>query len=124
MKRKLLALLIIPVILCGCNTSNVKNNNSHAEITVNYPTDDTVNGYRPGGSGSMPDEISADSTVPTKPKPNETAATAYIGNSNSKKFHTPDCSSAKKLKDENRVSFKSREEAVSEGYKPCGRCKP
>ena len=32
MKRKLLALLIIPVILCGCNTSNVKNNNSHAEI--------------------------------------------------------------------------------------------
>ena len=55
MKRKLLALLIIPVILCGCNTSNVKNNDSHAEITVNYPTDDTVNGYRPGGSGSMPD---------------------------------------------------------------------
>ena len=72
----------------------------------------------------MPDEISADSTVPAKPKPNETAATAYIGNSNSKKFHTPDCSYAKKLKDENKVSFKTRDEAVNEGYKSCGRCKP
>lgn len=72
----------------------------------------------------MPDEISVDSTVPAKPRHNETAATAYIGNSNSKKFHTPDCSSAKKLKDENKVSFKTRDEAVNEGYKPCGRCKP
>ena len=116
MKRKLLALLIIPVILCGCNGSVADNAESHAQITVNYPSDDTVNGYRPGGS--------ADSTVPAKPKPNETAPTAYIGNSNSKKFHTPDCLYAKKLKDENRVSFKSREEAVSEGYDPCGKCKP
>ena len=124
MKRKLLALLIIPVILCGCNGSVGDNVESHAQITVNYPNDDTVNGYRPGGSGSMPDEIPADRTVPAKPKPNETAPTAYIGNSNSKKFHTPDCLYAKKLKDENRVSFKSREEAVSEGYAPCGKCKP
>ena len=124
MKRKLLALLIIPVILCGCNGSVADNAESHAQITVNYPSDDTVNGYRPGGSGSMPDEIPADSTVPTKPRHNETAATAYIGNSNSKKFHTPDCSSAKKLKDENKVSFKTRDEAVNEGFKPCSRCKP
>lgn len=57
MKRKLLALLIIPVILCGCNGSVADNAESHAQITVNYPSDDTVNGYRPGGSGSMPDEI-------------------------------------------------------------------
>lgn len=59
MKRKLLALLIIPVILCGCNGSVADNAESHAQITVNYPSDDTVNGYRPGGSGSMPDEIHA-----------------------------------------------------------------
>ena len=72
----------------------------------------------------MPDEIPADSIVPAKPKPNETAPTAYIGNSNSKKFHTPDCLYAKKLKDENKVSFKTRDEAVNEGYKPCGKCKP
>lgn len=68
MKRKLLALLIIPVILCGCNGSVADNAESHAQITVNYPSDDTVNGYRPGGSGSMPDEIPADSTVPAKPQ--------------------------------------------------------
>ena len=71
MKRKLLALLIIPVILCGCNGSVADNAESHAQITVNYPSDDTVNGYRTGGSGSMPDEIPADSPQspsPTKPR--------------------------------------------------------
>ena len=44
MKRKLIALLIIPVILCGCNGSVADNAESHAQITVNYPSDDTVNG--------------------------------------------------------------------------------
>ena len=124
MKRKLLALIIIPVILCGCNTHNAQNTESHAEITINYPSDDTVNGYRPEGNGSMPDEISANSTVPAKPKPDETAPTKYIGNSSSKKFHSLDCRYAEKLKAEKRVSFKSREEAVESGYKPCGICKP
>lgn len=57
---------------------------------------------------------------------NETAAEqpeyAYIGNKNSKKFHSPSCSSLPY--EENRVYFNSREEAVSSGYSPCGNCKP
>lgn len=124
MKRKLLALLIIPVILCGCNGSVADNAESHAQITVNYPSDDTVNGYRRAAAALCPMKYPPTALCPQSPKPNETAPTAYIGNSNSKKFHTPDCLYAKKLKDENRVSFKSREEAVSEGYAPCGKCKP
>lgn len=46
----------------------------------------------------------------------------YIGNVNSKKYHTLDCSS---LPDENnRIYFITQEEAEDAGYIPCGRCDP
>ncbi len=48
--------------------------------------------------------------------------TKYIGNKNSKKFHLKDCSSLPK--ENNSVRFKTREDAVNEGYIPCGICKP
>ncbi len=125
MKRTLLAMLIIAALLCGCGKATETDTASHAEVTVNFPTDNTVNGYRPNGGGNMPEKISADAAItPAVPTEDETGPTVYIGNSNSKVFHKTDCASASKLKTENRVSFKSREEAVSGGYKACGRCKP
>lgn len=46
----------------------------------------------------------------------------YIGNLNTKKFHLPSCNS---LPDEkNQIQFKSREEAIKQGYEPCKRCHP
>lgn len=48
----------------------------------------------------------------------------YIGNAGSKKFHLPDCASAKNIQENKRVVFLSRSQAVLEGYEPCGRCKP
>ena len=51
--------------------------------------------------------------------------TAYILNTNTKKFHLPSCSSAKKIKDENRETWEGdREELIGQGYSPCGQCKP
>lgn len=51
--------------------------------------------------------------------------TEYILNTNSKKFHSADCSAITKIKDENKevVTF-SRDEITEMGYEPCGRCKP
>lgn len=49
-----------------------------------------------------------------------TTATTYIGNVNSKKFHTPDCSNLPS--EANRILFPSFEEATSAGYTPCGTC--
>ena len=49
---------------------------------------------------------------------------SYIGNKNSKVFHESICSSVNSMSDKNKISFASREEAESEGYTPCGRCKP
>ncbi len=48
----------------------------------------------------------------------------YIGNKNSKKFHYPSCSSVKQMKDANKVELHGRDEAIREGYDPCGRCHP
>lgn len=59
----------------------------------------------------------------TNPTGNSTLQT-YIGNSGTKKFHLPDCASAKNIQEEKRVEFFSRSQAVLEGYEPCGRCKP
>lgn len=46
----------------------------------------------------------------------------YIGNRNTKKFHKPDCRSLPAP--QNRVYFKSRDEAIKAGYMPCKVCKP
>jgi competence protein ComEC len=48
----------------------------------------------------------------------------YIGNNNSMKFHYPDCSSVKDMKDKNKSFFKSRDKAIKQGFIPCGICKP
>lgn len=47
---------------------------------------------------------------------------AYVGNLNSKKFHRPDC--AYLPEEQNAIYFATREEAMTQGYEPCGRCKP
>ncbi|MBQ8833349.1 MAG: MBL fold metallo-hydrolase [Oscillospiraceae bacterium] len=58
--------------------------------------------------------------VPEDVEPAETKSQTYIGNINSKKFHTEDCASLPAEK--NRVEFSSYEEAIEEGYTPCGSC--
>ena len=49
----------------------------------------------------------------------------YILNTNTGKFHYPDCSSVTDMKDKNKEEFfGTRDEAINKGYKPCGRCNP
>lgn len=129
--KRITALILIMLLLCGCSAADTAvNTDSHEQITVNFPTDNTVNGYRTGSSAkesnsSMPDAIPADETKPAAPSETSPSSTAeYIGNSNSHVFHKSDCSSAKNMKDSNRVIFSSRDNAIKEGYTPCKRCNP
>ncbi|SHJ14890.1 stalk domain-containing protein [Desulfofundulus thermosubterraneus] len=62
--------------------------------------------------------------APVAPTGKAGSGTRYIGNSNSKKFHRPDCQWAQKIAPQNRVEFRSREEAVKAGYVPCKVCRP
>lgn len=49
----------------------------------------------------------------------------YILNTNTKKFHLPDCSSVTDMDEDNREGFSgNREELIDMGYEPCGRCNP
>ena len=54
----------------------------------------------------------------------ESSGMTYVGSINSDKFHYPSCSQADRIKDSNKITFSSREDAVSSGYSPCGICNP
>ena len=49
---------------------------------------------------------------------------SYLGNSNSGKFHKTTCKWGQKTAEHNRVYFKSRDLAISQGYQPCKVCNP
>ncbi len=48
----------------------------------------------------------------------------FVGNYDSKVFHTKECGYGKKIAEGRKVSLYSKDEAVAAGYKPCGHCKP
>lgn len=83
------------------------------------PSDSWITGEPTGSSSENFPETSTAS--------GETGAsgTTYILNTNTMKFHLPDCSSAEDIAEGNKEeSSRSREELINEGYDPCGRCKP
>jgi len=60
-------------------------------------------------------------TVPPTEKPEVT----YVLNTYRMKFHKPTCPSVSEMNYRNRVYFYgTREDAVAQGYSPCGNCKP
>ena len=57
--------------------------------------------------------------------PEQETAVTYVLNTRSMKFHLPDCSGAADMSPANRRDFTgTREEALGQGYSPCGTCKP
>lgn len=51
--------------------------------------------------------------------------TTYILNTNTGKFHYPDCESVKDMSDWNRQEIEAaRSELIERGFTPCGNCKP
>ncbi|MEM9647009.1 MAG: Ada metal-binding domain-containing protein [Bacteroidota bacterium] len=46
----------------------------------------------------------------------------WAGNRKLKIYGTLKCKSGKRMKKENRVFFNSEEDAIANGYRPCGHC--
>ena len=70
-------------------------------------------------------------TAPAKPKPapepnsQDETARDYVLNTNTKKFHFPNCASAKRIKAKNRAdAHDTRSNIIKQGYDPCGKCHP
>lgn len=55
----------------------------------------------------------------------ENSGTYYILNTSSKKYHKSSCSFGKRTSEANKkISYESSSEIASQGYSPCGKCKP
>lgn len=55
----------------------------------------------------------------------ETQKRQYILNTNTRKFHYPNCKSVKQMKEKNKRSYTgTREEIIEMGYAPCKNCNP
>lgn len=107
---------------------NVYCYNVQPGIGIDYATGDSwvdqesvVDG-KPDASGNA--DTSSASGVPGNSS-GATEQTEYVINTNTGKFHKPSCSSVKKMKAKNKKEYTgSREELISEGYEPCGNCRP
>ncbi|MDO8600103.1 MAG: hypothetical protein Q7R73_00590 [bacterium] len=60
-------------------------------------------------------------------KPNDSAPSPilsgkYVASKNGTAYHYPWCSGAKRIKEENKIWFQTKEEAESRGYKPAANC--
>jgi len=52
-------------------------------------------------------------------------STEYILNTSTKKIHYPDCKSVKQMSKKNKkTTTQSRDSLISQGYSPCGNCRP
>lgn len=54
----------------------------------------------------------------------QVAEYAYVASAQREVFHRPDCELAKKISPQNLVGFKTREDAINSGRRPCKVCKP
>lgn len=102
-------------------TFNVYVYNVQPYIVINYETGDSYQTEELATpEGEWAPETEADVSVSTTGKEQ-----MYVLNTNTKKFHKPDCSGVKDIKEKNKEEYKgSREDLVKQGYEPCGRCKP
>ena len=91
-------------------------------IKINYATGDSEaeDGSAPYGSSAIVNNPKQETTPQT-----DTNTTTYIGNKNSKKFHYPYCHSVDQMKETNKKYMTcTRDQAISQGYSPCGNCNP
>lgn len=87
-------------------------------ITIDYATGDNY------ANGEQATETTK--PVPQESNNTETVATQhYVLNTNTKKFHYPECRSVKQMSDKNRQDIEAnREELIAQGYDSCGNCNP
>ena len=72
-------------------------------------------------SSSTQAAAGAESGTDSSDKTEET----YVLNTNTHKFHRPDCSSVNTMSEKNKkIVTEPREEIIEEGYAPCKKCKP
>jgi hypothetical protein len=76
-------------------------------------------------AGAAGGDTGAPANVPSVPNGNsETTEQKYVASTSSSVFHKPDCRWAQNIAPTNLVTYKSKDEAIKDGKKPCKSCKP
>ena len=102
---------------------NVYVYNVQPEITIDYSTGENWESPQTA-SPSDAETAGARENSANESGENDEEQT-YILNTNTHKFHKPDCSGVKDMKEKNREEYTGiREELIERGYEPCGRCRP
>ena len=65
-----------------------------------------------------------DTPAAVSERPTQKTEYKFVASKNSRVFHRPDCSSAKRIKPENLIGYNTRTAVVKAGKRPCRRCKP
>lgn len=96
---------------------NVYCYNVQPGIVIDYATGDS--------------QLSSDATLiqnqefTTESSGTQTEAADYVLNTNTKRFHYPDCKSVTDMKEKNKQYYHgTREDLINQGYKACGNCRP
>lgn len=102
---------------------NVYCYNVQPGVVIDYATGDSWL------EGDAPTSSDSSTTVPEEPSGSDTSTAeqeeSYVLNTNSKKFHRPDCSGVASMSPENRQDYTgTRQSLIDQGYSPCGTCKP
>ena len=101
-------------------------NSDGATVTI------TIEKHMPNDYNAQPEDIvtvvsstSQFDVMPNSEHDNTTDGTEYVINTNTGKFHYPNCSSVNRMNESNKMYFTgAREELISQGYSPCGNCTP
>ncbi len=107
-------------------------NGSSVSFSVSRNWNANVFGDVGNNSTQPPAETEPEVTEPeitepdvTEPSSGEAEGTDYVLNTNSWKFHYPDCEWAQKISQKNRKDYTGpREDLIEQGYTPCGGCNP
>lgn len=109
------------VIVGGKNVNEMLLKEGLAEVMYIPPSE--FNPYNwADASTHVPNSYSSYSNSVTSDS--STDSGSYVGNSNTGKFHELSCRWGQKISEHNKVSFNSRNEAISQGYQPCKVCNP
>lgn len=92
-------------------------------VVAQTPAKDAKKPVAPAAKAAEPTKPATPAAKPAEPKKAEAPkAGGFVGNKDSKTVHKADCKTAAKMKEANKVTFATREEAEKQGYKACKVC--
>lgn len=93
-------------------------------ITIDYATGES-SGPEFTGSNQQQSSTATPTQAAVQQTQEPSSGTTYIINTNTGKFHYPDCSSVARMKDSNKKEYTgSRDDLIAQGYEPCKNCNP